>query len=178
MSLIIPAPQRHRLSSEEMAWEALYRSANDPASAAEVVQYFDSDNQLQKSHLALYLRCRQTVRLEEARRYRAERTAVLIRWVVLFGLLIPFRALAGLFKRGQDVALELPPALSAATARKEPAAKRVRKLVRASPEFAQAQAGFAVPHTPAPSATTGREPTVVDSAGAEAFSEVRPAKTA
>lgn len=178
MSLIIPAPQRRHPSPEELAWEALYRSANDPARASEVVDYFEMDPQLQKAHLALYLRCRQTVRVAEIRQYRTERAAAVVRWVLLCGFVMPMRALMEAFRRGRDVALEIPPALPATAAKKEPAAKRVRKLVRASPEIARAHAGFAGSQAPTPSATPGVEPVVVDGLGAEAFSEVRPARTA
>ncbi|MBK7238013.1 MAG: hypothetical protein IPI02_21265 [Sterolibacteriaceae bacterium] len=70
MNLVIPWQHKARQArtSEEHAWDTLYRTKHDPTAATEVVEYLDSEPEVRKAHLGLYLCCRQTVRAHEARR--------------------------------------------------------------------------------------------------------------
>ncbi len=185
MSLFIPQQQQSRrqqpMTSEDLAWETLYRNSRDPAAAAEVIEYLDTDQEARKSHVALYLVCRQTVRSHDARVVRTQRIAAFLQ-VLLYGALVaPFLMLRSALWRSSDVAVEMMPEVPALAkaSRPEPAARRVKKLVR-NPEFAQAKKGFAVQPAAASeseaSAATGA--VVVDGVGAEAFAEVGKAKVA
>lgn len=128
------APYR---SAEDRAWDALYRSVNDPSTAAEVVEIFDADPDVRKSHLALYLRCRQTVRAMEQRRMRIERVAAFLQIAFLFVIARPFVGLIRLFRGGTDVAIEMMPKgrrqVSGSNKNLEPAARRVKKLNSKTP---------------------------------------------
>lgn len=62
-----------RIAEEDRAWCHLYRSAGDPAVAAEVVQHLRDDPEAARCHLALYLCCRQTLRAHRARIARQQR---------------------------------------------------------------------------------------------------------
>lgn len=186
MGLFLPSPSNPKAASnlpmEDVAWHALYRSAHDPSRAAEVVEYLENDEASRKSHLALYLVCRQTMRAHEIRQIRIQRFASLLQLVVQISLVMPVMAVLRLFRGASDLAVELKPNTGAeAPARRtkaEPAAKRVRKLVK-QPEFAQAMGNFpsaaqaassdspaAVPLGSAPPAEGA------DGTGAEAFAKV------
>lgn len=131
------APYR---SAEDRAWDALYRSVNDPSTATEVVELFDADPDVRKAHLALYLRCRQTVRAMELRRMRIERVATFLQVAFFFVITTPCVGLIRLFRDGSDVAVELMPKpqrqVSVSSRKSEPAARRARKL-KDNPEVAQ-----------------------------------------
>jgi hypothetical protein len=105
-----------------------------------VVELFDADPDVRKAHLALYLRCRQTVRAMEVRRIRIERVAAFLQRAFSFVITTPFVGVIRLFRNGSDVAVELMPqverqALGAAK-KSEPAARRMRKL-KDNPEVAR-----------------------------------------
>ncbi len=123
------APYR---SAEDRAWDALYRSVNDPSTAAEVVELFDADPDVRKAHLALYLRCRQTVRAMELRRMRIERVAAFLQMAFFFVIARPFVGMIRLFRGGTDVAIEMMPKgqrqVSGSNKKSEPAVRRVKKL--------------------------------------------------
>ena len=131
------APYR---SAEDRAWDALYRSENDPSTAAEVVELFDADPDVRKAHLALYLRCRQTVRAMEVQRIRIERVAAFLQRAFSFVITTPCVGMIRLFRDGSDVAVELmpqaQPRVSGPSKKSEPAARRMRKL-KDNPEVAR-----------------------------------------
>ena len=64
---------------EEKAWIAFYRRVADPAIAAEVIQYLDADAELKRTHPALYLRCKETLRRNKARLARTKRIRTFMR---------------------------------------------------------------------------------------------------
>jgi hypothetical protein len=67
---------------ERRAWSDVYRTVErDVDLAAEVMQSLDTDPLLKRSHLALYLRCRQSVRSHRARRTRNRRMGQALRLV-------------------------------------------------------------------------------------------------
>ena len=135
---------------EERAWVTFYRRVgHDVTIAAEVLTQLEADPEMKRTHLALYLCCKESLRSHKARQARNKRIGQFVRWLCS-GL---FAAPARLLRRGGDMALECLPEIA-----KEPAGPQVRQLTREA-EFARAQASFdpqaAVPAvTPA---TTGAE---------------------
>ena len=55
---------------EERVWVGFYRRVGDPAIAAEVIQHLDADADQKRSHPALYLRCKESLRRKKARQAR------------------------------------------------------------------------------------------------------------
>lgn len=71
---------------EERVWIAFYRRVDNPAIAAEVLQHLDADADLKRTHPALYLRCKESLRKKKARLARTKRIRSFMR-SVLGGLL-------------------------------------------------------------------------------------------
>ena len=71
---------------EERVWVAFYRRVANPAIAAEVVQHLDADADLKRTHSALYLSCKESLRKKKARQARTKRIRSFIRRI-LGGLL-------------------------------------------------------------------------------------------
>ncbi|GIK76259.1 MAG: hypothetical protein BroJett021_52470 [Chloroflexota bacterium] len=67
---------------EEKAWVAFYRRLADPAIAAEVIQHLDADAELKRTHPALYLRCKETLRKNKARLARTKRIRTFMRRIL------------------------------------------------------------------------------------------------
>lgn len=143
-------------TEEERAWVSFYqRVGGDPAIAVEVLVQLDADAEMKREHLALYLCCRESLRLHAAREARNQRIGRFVRWL-LGGLFIrqPL-ALRRAFGRGGDVAVACLPDAAA-----EPAATQVQRLsadpkVRAARTRFKAQAEASTPPTP------GSEPAAV-----------------
>ena len=118
---------------EERAWVTFYRRVgHDATIAAEVLTQLEADPEMKRTHLALYLCCKESLRSHKARQARNKRIGQFVRWLCS-GL---FTAPAHLLRRGGDMALECLPETA-----KEPAAPQVRRLTREA-EFARAQASF------------------------------------
>ena len=132
-----------RTADEDRAWAQLYASVGQAATAEEVVRQLDADAEARRSHLALYLRAKTTLREHRAADARNQRIGASVRTVMrsvaalLTNLVMgPFRLLRSLLSTGSDVVVEmLPPA------RREPAKIRVSTLTR-DPEFAKAAERF------------------------------------
>ena len=60
---------------EERVWVQFYRKAGDPVIAADLIEQLESDREVKARHFGLYLRCRQSLRQEKARRARAKLVA-------------------------------------------------------------------------------------------------------
>lgn len=136
---------------EERAWVTFYRRVgHDVTIATEVLTQLEADPEMKRTHLALYLCCKESLRSHKARQARNKRIGQFVRWLCS-GL---FTAPARLLRRGGDMALECLPETA-----KEPAALQVRRLTREA-EFARAQASFdpqaSVPAV-APAAATAAE---------------------
>lgn len=82
-----------RNAAEDRAWRHLYRNAGDPDAASEIVHHLEADAEAQRLHLALYLRCRETLRRHAARRARMSRIAALARGLYSVVVLRPLGAL-------------------------------------------------------------------------------------
>ena len=122
---------------EERAWVSFYRRAGkDPAIAAEVLAQLDTDPEMKREHLALYLCCRESLRLHQAREARNQRFGGFVRWV-FGGLFVRFPADARrALSRGSDLAAACLPETSA-----EPASAQVQRLSK-SPKVRAARAAF------------------------------------
>jgi hypothetical protein len=139
-----PAPRlrRNKLEhEEEKAWVGFYkRVGNDPALATEVLTQLDSDPEMKRSHLALYLCCRESLRTHKARQARNQRIGQFVRTLcagLAARLLVQWpQALRQSLRRGGDIAVECLPETG-----KEPAKARARQLIQ-EPAFAKAQAEF------------------------------------
>ena len=67
---------------EERLWIAFYRRVADPAIAAEVIQHLDADADLKRTHSALYLSCKESLRRKKARHIRTKRIRSLMRKIL------------------------------------------------------------------------------------------------
>lgn len=122
-----PPPRRASLESEEeRAWVGFYqRVGRDPAIASEVLAQLESDPEMKRSHLALYLCCRESLRQHKARQARHKRIGQFVRWLCVGLFIQPLRALQKLWRHGSDIAVECLPDVA-----KEPAVAQVRRLAR------------------------------------------------
>ena len=71
---------------EERLWVGFYRRVDNPAIAAEVIKQLDGDADQKRTHPALYLRCKESLRKKKARQARTKRIRSFIRRI-LGGLL-------------------------------------------------------------------------------------------
>ena len=131
--------------AEEKAWVGFYRRVGDPAIAAEILHELQSDPEMKRAHLALYLRCEESLRAQKARLARNKRIGQFVRMVCVAFLVSPARLAQRLIGHSRDIAIECLPDATA-----EPAARQVRKLT-AEAEFAQEQSTFATAPASAPS---------------------------
>lgn len=138
MSLEKSRPRRAGIAhAEERAWVGFYRRVGgDPAIAAEVIAQLDADPELKRTHLALYLCSRESLRRHKARAARHQRIGQFVRGLADACLASPLRALARILKYAGALAVACLPETV-----KEPARRQVRRLAR-EPEFAAARADF------------------------------------
>lgn len=122
---------------EERAWVGFYRRVGrNVAVAAEVLAQLEGDPDAKRRHLALFLRCKESLRVHKARQQRHKRVGLLVRSLCHGLFVVPTRAAAHFARQCGELAIECLPQV-----RKEPAVKKVRTLTR-SPEFAAAQSTF------------------------------------
>lgn len=144
-------PRRASVATEEdRAWVSFYqRVRTDPAIAAEVLTQLESDVEMRREHLALYLCCRESLRLHQAREERHRRIGRFVRGL-LGGLFVRLpQALRQAMGRGGDIAVACLP-----EAPIEPAAAKVRRLA-ADPKVRAARDAFkATPPSGMPAADT------------------------
>jgi len=147
-------PRRASIATEEdRAWVSFYqRVGKDPAIAAEVMAQLEADAQMKRDHLALYLCCRESLRLHQAREARNQRIGHFVRWLLGgFFIRLP-KALRRALGRSGDIAVACLPEQGA-----EPASAKVRRLsadpkVRAARTAFKSQAGTETPATAAAAA--------------------------
>ena len=85
--LRITRPYRTSVAlEEERLWVGFYRRVANPAIAAEVIQHLDGDADQKRTHPALYLRCKESLRRKKARQARTKRIRSFMRRI-LGGLL-------------------------------------------------------------------------------------------
>src|ERR1700682_5830000 len=85
--LRITRPYRPSVAlEEERLWVAFYRRVANPAIAAEVIKHLDGDAHQKRTHPALYLRCKESLRKKKTRHARTKRIRRFMRRI-LGGLL-------------------------------------------------------------------------------------------
>jgi hypothetical protein len=170
MSLEKPRPRPRRpgtASEEERVWVGFYRRVGrDPAIATEVMAQLESDPEMKRSHLALYLCCRESLRQHKVRQARNKRIGQFVRWLC-HGLFVKsLRGLQRALRHGRDIAVECLPETA-----KEPAVAQVRRLARET-EFGTARTAFDQ-QAPQPAADPMPEP-----AEAQASHSAKPSRSA
>lgn len=151
MSQEKPRQQRRRSSietEEERAWVGFYqRVGSDVAIAAEVIAQLESDSEMKRTHLALYLRCKESLRHQKASQARHKRIGQFVRWLCHGMFVRPMQSLHQSLRQGGNIAVECLPEVA-----QEPALAQVRRLGK-DDEFATARAEFAQ-HIDQPGDTT------------------------
>lgn len=121
---------------EEKAWISFYRRIGNPDIAAEVMHQLDSDPEMKRLHLALYLRCKESLRAQKTRQARNKRIGQFVRMAFGVVFVAPVTAIQRLLRQSGAIAVECLPEV-----RKEPAVRQVKNLARDT-EFAQAESEF------------------------------------
>jgi hypothetical protein len=124
---------------EEKVWVSFYRRVLDPSIAVEVLSQLESDPELKRTHLALYLRCKESLRSQKIRNARNKRIGQFVRMLCNAVFVVPVITIWNLLRHGGNVALECMPEVA-----KEPATPRVGKLSK-NAEVSQEKRKFAVP---------------------------------
>lgn len=154
-------PRRASVAAEEdRAWVSFYqRASKDPVIATEVLAQLEADAEMKREHLALYLCCRESLRLHQAREARNQRIGQFLRWL-LAGVFVRMpKAVRRALGRGGDIAIAcLPEAPS------EPATAKVKRLA-ADPKVRAARAAFKAQGSNGPAAPS---PVSAPAPGAEA----------
>ncbi len=123
-------------AEEEKAWVGFYRRVGNPVIAAEVMHQLESDPEMKHAHLALYLRCKESLRMQKTRQARNKRIGQFVRMLCSALFVAPALAMRKLLYHGGDLAVACLPEVV-----NEPATPRVRRLSK-EPEFVQAHAQF------------------------------------
>ena len=148
---------------EENAWVSFYRRVGNPAIATEVMNQLESDPEMKRRHLALYLRCKETLRTQKARQTRNKRIGQLVRMLSSAMFVAPVIAIQQLLHQSGELAVECLPEVA-----REPATRRVRSLTKEA-EFAQAQSEFgSLAATQAPKQTDAEGATAASPPAAKA----------
>lgn len=113
MSSDKPRPRVRRPSietEEERAWIGFYqRVGRDPLIANEILAQLESDPEMKRTHLALYLGCKESLRRHKALQARNQRIGVFVR-LLCYGLFVrPWRNLQAGLRAGSDLAVECLP---------------------------------------------------------------------
>lgn len=105
-----PRPRRSGIEAEEeRAWVEFYqRVRSDAVLATEVLAQLDKDAEMKRSHLALYLSCKESLRREKAREARNKRIGYFVRQLAYLPVAFwhGLRALGG---SSRDIAIEMLP---------------------------------------------------------------------
>jgi len=97
-------------AEEKRAWAGFYGRVRSEASLAKEIQaQLDQDAELKRMHLALYLCCRESLRLHQIREARVHRIAYAIRRVIHLLIAVPVKLLFGGLARSRDVAIAALP---------------------------------------------------------------------
>lgn len=121
---------------EEKVWVSFYRCVVDPGVAVEVMNQLESEPEMKRTHLALYLRCKESLRTEKARQVRNKRIGRFVRMLFHAVFAVPVIAIRRWLSRSGEIAVECLPEVS-----KEPATRRVGQLSKEA-EFEQAKKKF------------------------------------
>lgn len=124
-------------TEEERAWVSFYRRVRtDVAIATEVLAQLEADPESRRAHLALYLCCKESLRMHKARQARNKRFGQFVRLLCHRLVIVPAQALRRLLSRSGDLVVECLPETT-----REPAVAQVRRLAK-DPAFAPSAAAF------------------------------------
>jgi len=113
---------------EERVWIAFYRRVADPAIALEVIQHLDADADLKRTHSALYLSCKESLRKNKARHIRTKRIRNFMRKILgALGLRRESNIRPHLRHRGRVILEGLP----------ESTSESAQPMVRSQPKTAE-----------------------------------------
>ena len=161
MSFEKPRPQPRRSGvefEEDRAWVSFYRRVRaDVAIATEVQAQLEADPESKRTHLALDLRCKESLRMHKVRNARNKRIGQFVRWRCHGAFIVPLQGLRRGLRLGGDIAVEGLPEPG-----KEPTVPQVRRLA-SDPEFANAAAGFVQPVAPSTAAPAAAEASALPS---------------
>jgi hypothetical protein len=139
LSTLRPKPPRRTsvATEEERAWISFYRRVgHDSALADEVLAQLDADGEMKRMHLALYLSCRESLRMYAERERRNARIGLFVRGV-FHAVFVAMPAAAGRkLKRSGNLAVACLPEVNA-----EPAHAQVGRLT-SEPPFEAARRAF------------------------------------
>lgn len=121
---------------EEKAWISFYRRVDNPDIATEVMHQLESDPEMKRLHLALYLRCKESLRAQKARQARNKCIGQCVRLLCRGVFVTPVIVFQKWLRQGGALIVACLPEV-----RQEPAVRQVRRLAR-NAEFAQAQSAF------------------------------------
>jgi hypothetical protein len=131
-----PNPRARRVAvefEEERAWVAFYaRVSHDATIAAEVLSQLEADPELKRDRLALYLRCKESLRNHKARQLRNRRISQALRLMFQALLVRPAIAVRGGLQALCGLAIECLPETRETTASQPPRPRRNPGLVRAT----------------------------------------------
>ena len=131
---------------EEKMWVGFYRCVGNPAIAAEVIRHLDADAEQKRSHPALYLRCKESLRRKKARQARTKHIRRFMRRILGGLLRRPESNLHPQLRRNASIVVE---ALS--DSMREPAQHAVKTRPQTA-ELAAAQPDGGQPNVSRPSA--------------------------
>ncbi|WP_157271195.1 hypothetical protein [Azohydromonas aeria] len=124
MQATSPRDRYRAVEIEEMrAWVRFYRRAGDPDMAIEILALLDGDRQARRDHMALYLLCRESLRVHQARTERSRRVGHFVRLACATLFVAPVRALRRAMSRSAGLVVECLP-----ETRAEPAVRKLRQL--------------------------------------------------
>lgn len=134
-------PRARRIAvehEEERAWVSFYaRVSHDATVAAEVLLQLEADAELKRDRLALYLRCKESVRNHKARQLRNKRISQALRLLTHVLLVRPALALRGGLQFLCSLAVECLPETRETTAAQAPRPRRNANPVRGTSESAE-----------------------------------------
>jgi len=117
--------ERWASREEERVWTGFYRCVGDPEVASDLIEQMEADREVKARHLGLYLRCKQSLRRERARRARAKAIAQVVEALLRFLVIAPAARLVGFWNFIGAICLNWLPGTS------EPATTQMRKIRKA-----------------------------------------------
>ena len=117
--------ERWTSREEERIWIGFYRKVGDPEVASDLVEQMEADSEVKAQHLGLYLRCKQSLRRERARRARAKAIAHAVGALLRCLVIAPVARLVGFWNFIGAICLNWVPETS------EPATRQMRKIRKA-----------------------------------------------
>ena len=117
--------ERWTSREEERVWSGFYRTVGDPEVASDLIEQMEADSEVKAQPLGLYLRCKQSLRREKARRARAKAIAHAVEALLRFLVVAPAARMVGLWNFIGAICMHWLPEPE------EPAARQMRKIRKA-----------------------------------------------